>query len=241
MAFPKKSMQWSILRLILLFGVIMGGFFMCVVVRPLTEIESSSSRGGETSLDKVDNSSIILNNDFSETHHIENALAAQLALHQAHHQPALQSGIDGAKLKHQFQVAKAKMIQNIKEKYGAELFDKTFMTDWNKGGGTAGERVTRGRSFFVSPSVPKDRMETNENEGPSWDRFVRRMAVKILQAQLQNSGDNKDDKLIPFIWASGGHSSAAGHGNYYNESYTANLEKTAKGVFEAVGLDLVGR
>jgi hypothetical protein len=141
----------------------------------------------------------------------------------------------GKKLKQNFQVAKAKMIQKLQNDYGAALFESTFMTNWK--GGT--ERVTQGRRFFLSPSVPKSEMETNENDGPSWDRLVRRMAIKILQAQLAGSSNN--DNKIPFIWSTGGHSSAAGHGNYYNESYTYNMEKTVKGVFESVGVDFIGR
>jgi hypothetical protein len=105
--------------------------------------------------------------------------------------------VNGKQLQQAFQVAKAKMIQKLQSDYGADLFEATFMTSWN--GGT--ERVTQGRRFFLSPSVPKDRFATNENEGPSWDRLVRRMAVKILQAQQNN-------EKIPFIWSTGGHSAA---------------------------------
>ena len=68
--------------------------------------------------------------------------------------------------------------------------------------------------------------------------MVARMALKILKAASENNGD---DNKVKFIWASGGHSSAAAHGNYYNESYTAVLERSGKGVFDAVGLDLIGK
>lgn len=205
MAFTKPPRQWLILcrLMLLLAGGLVGGFFICVV--------------GQT----ADDSILLIHNDGPET---------STTHHTDHRSLRAGGGVDGNKLKQQFQVAKAKMIQKLQNDYGAELFENTFMTNWKDGM----ERVTQGRRFFLSPSVPRDRMATNENEGPSWDRFVRRMAVKVLQAQL-------DDKTIPFIWATGGHSAAAGHGNYYNESYTANMEKTTKGVFEAVGLDFIGR
>lgn len=130
------------------------------------------------------------------------------------------------------------MIQQLEQEYGAERFQEYLMTDYTN---TTQRRVTQGRRFFVSPSVAKENMETHENEGPSWKRLVDRMAMKILQAQQQLGRLDDNDKMVPFVWATGGHSSAAAHGNYYNEPYTATLERTGKGVFDAVGLDLVGR
>jgi hypothetical protein len=47
--------------------------------------------------------------------------------------------------------------------------------------------------------------------------------------------------MVPFIWATGGHSASASHGNYYNQSYTAQLERMGKGVFGAAGMHLIGR
>ena len=44
-----------------------------------------------------------------------------------------------------------------------------------------------------------------------------------------------------FVWATGGHSASAGHGNLFNESYTANMERATKPVFEAVGIEFEGR
>jgi hypothetical protein len=160
---------------------------------------------------------------------------------------------DNTQLKQRFQIAKAKMIQKLEHDYGAERFQEFLMTDYYNNNTSSSatssqqqqqpRRVTQGRRFFVSPSVPKDKMATHENEGPSWKRLVDRMAVKILQAQQQQlvDDDHTNKKMLPFVWASGGHSSAAAHGNYYNESYSFTLEQTAKGVFEAVGLDLIGR
>jgi hypothetical protein len=44
-----------------------------------------------------------------------------------------------------------------------------------------------------------------------------------------------------FVWSTGGHSAAAGHGNLYNESYTAFLERGIRNVFTSIGMDFVGR
>jgi hypothetical protein len=100
----------------------------------------------------------------------------------------------GNSLKQNFQTAKAKMAQKFKQDYGEDYYNEFFMTDWANG--TA--RVTQGRRFFVSPSVEKSRIATHENEGPSWNRMVRRLALKILQAQ-----NNKKSEKVTFIWATG--------------------------------------
>eukprot|EP00536_Pseudo-nitzschia_multiseries_P002555 jgi/Psemu1/183824/e_gw1.34.121.1 len=44
-----------------------------------------------------------------------------------------------------------------------------------------------------------------------------------------------------YVWATGGHSAAAAHGNLYDESYTAFLEKDLRDVFESIGIDFEGR
>ena len=44
-----------------------------------------------------------------------------------------------------------------------------------------------------------------------------------------------------FVWATGGSSIAAGHGNLFNETYTAFLERGVKDVFAAVGIEFEAR
>ena len=52
---------------------------------------------------------------------------------------------------------------------------------------------------------------------------------------------NDGDLFEPYVWATGGHSASAGHGNLYNETYTAFLQEDLKEVFGSVGLDFIGR
>jgi hypothetical protein len=52
---------------------------------------------------------------------------------------------------------------------------------------------------------------------------------------------NIDSTYNQFVWATGGHSAAAGHGNLYNESYTAFLERAIKDVFGSIGIEFIGR
>lgn len=65
----------------------------------------------------------------------------------------------------------------------------------------------------------------------SHNRLKRKLKMKLLQ----QAGPPQ------FIWATGGHSATAGHGNFYDESYTAYLEKAAQPVFESIGMTFVGR
>eukprot|EP00957_Ditylum_brightwellii_P062894 4772206-Ditylum_brightwellii.AAC.1 len=80
-------------------------------------------------------------------------------------------------------------------------------------------------------------------------RFVRRIMMKILLAQQQNyyhpapgeEENNYIDKLITFTWATGGDSAAAGHGNLFNQSYTAIMENTVRSSFASLGVKFVAK
>ena len=95
----------------------------------------------------------------------------------------------------------------------------------------------------------------------SKERLLRRLMIKVLEAQFPQSksksninskfGLNKKGKSEPshieratsstFIWATGGDSGAAGHGNLFKQSYTKVMEDTVKGAFKAIGIDFQGR
>ena len=142
-------------------------------------------------------------------------------------------------LMNQFQIAKSKLVDDLKVKYGS--YYDNMMTEngrWRKG--------------FSG---------VNENNISS-ERFRRKLMMKLLEMQIairtenehiqgcncntdKSSGKNRrlETKafVLPelrktfsnFVWATGGHSASAGHGNLFNESYTANMERAAKPVFEA--------
>jgi hypothetical protein len=108
-------------------------------------------------------------------------------------------------------------------------------------------------------------------DGPSKDQMKRKMMIKILEAQAaakksrhlretyqqwSNATETKQygrrwiqeaaqfDEFAGFpkyVWATGGHSAAAGHGNFWRESYTAVVERAAKDVFAAIGINFIGR
>ena len=60
----------------------------------------------------------------------------------------------------------------------------------------------------------------------------------MLYAQCEDDFNRVEQN---YIWATGGHSASAGHGNLYNESYTAFMERDVKDIFGSIGIDFHGR
>jgi len=75
-------------------------------------------------------------------------------------------------------------------------------------------------THFESPSTQSSR------------RLRRKILIKILEAQLHTNEHND----VSFIWAIGGHSAAAGHGNLFKQTYGNIIEQSLKPTFEALGI-----
>lgn len=127
---------------------------------------------------------------------------------------------EGDDLLQRFTTAKQTLIRRLEVDYGKENFHNMF---FNATG------TSRGRTSYQSPTEL------------SRERMVRRLQIKLLESKQGSSSTRRLKETPKFIWATGGHSAAAGHGNFYDESYTAMMEKAAKPVFEAVGIEFVGR
>jgi hypothetical protein len=115
--------------------------------------------------------------------------------------------------------AEAVWEQRLRVQYGA-YYDAIFLD---------ADGAPRGRQLFTSghPSSTVSR-----------SRWRRKLARKILEASRH---DQNHTRRTTFVWATGGHSATAGHGNFYNESYTAYLEEALRPMFSAVHLQFVGR
>ncbi|KAL7571142.1 hypothetical protein ACA910_014746 [Epithemia clementina (nom. ined.)] len=137
-------------------------------------------------------------------------------LHHGRQLQGLSSSFAASQLMQNFNVARAKFMDQLRQDYGPENIQPLFQTTYPNG---TVESVTR-TLFQGSPL--------------SWDRMKRKVAMKILQAQI-------DEQPQTFIWATGGHSASAGHGNLFNESYTAIMELKSKPILEAVGVNFVAR
>jgi hypothetical protein len=143
-----------------------------------------------------------------------------------------------------------KFIAQLKVNYGEEYFTKIFEVDSKSRGGTA----------FLSANV-EDRV--------SLFRFKCKLKMKILSAQLSIEKEHtkfggcdctvgtkvsnpqllESHERVPsladhherFVWATGGHSIAAGHGNLVNQSYSAVNQRVLVDIFGSIGIEFEGR
>lgn len=91
-------------------------------------------------------------------------------------------------------VAKQKLIARLQEDYGSEHYERMFVVPNEKDGG---ESV--GRHLFGSA------------ESATWQQAQRKLMKKLLMhVSLTSPSTNRT--MIPFVWATGGNSVAAGHG-----------------------------
>lgn len=113
------------------------------------------------------------------------------------------------------ELARAKFMEKLAEDYGQENVKPLFETIID---GTP-QSIAR-KVFEASPL--------------SWDRMKRKVAMKLLTAQVNQEPQS-------FVWATGGHSASAGHGNLFNQSYTAILDVAGTPIFDAVGLKFTAK
>jgi hypothetical protein len=152
--------------------------------------------------------------------------------------------LDTKKLIQRVVNARQNLIDDLRKDYGETFFSQIFQDE------------STGKFRPIKPTT---------SYGPSMDRLNRKLLIKILSVQsyvnqLGSQCDcEKGNKALavlsratnemalssPFfekyVWGTGGHSSAAGHGNLYNESYTAFLERDLADVFGTVGIEFIGR
>jgi hypothetical protein len=144
--------------------------------------------------------------------------------------------------------AKEGLISKLKVDYGADHFENIFVDKENGG-------------FVAFDPITKD--------GDSLKRLKRKLLIKVLSVQTSikktdsnvngcdciHGGKALEEKIENvtakathidatyqrYVWATGGHSASAGHGNLYNESYTAFFERGVKPIFEAIGIEFEAR
>lgn len=142
-----------------------------------------------------------------------------------------------------------KVLPTLREDYG-EYFEKMFVDATN---GTNDDEGTHSWG-----------MRAADLDGPSRDRMKRKMKIKVLkmmasvQATERNVqgcdcvgktgsiDDSGVDEAIPdfyekYVFANGGHSNAAGHGNMFSESYTAVFGRDVRPIWEAIGIEMIDR
>ena len=128
------------------------------------------------------------------------------------------------------------LFDRLRKEYGKKNFRDLFLQQNDDG-----TSETVARSIFRSPN----------KDGPGWDRMKRKVTIKLLQAlevMDQSFGGRRRvgakesiQPLVPFTWVSGGHSAAAAHGNLYNQSYVAFMERDLGDMMKMIGIDFKGK
>jgi hypothetical protein len=157
-------------------------------------------------------------------------------------------------LKKQLEDAKGRLIDKLKVDYG-EYFEKLFVNEedgsfkpWVPFGDQSLPRLKRKLMIKVLESQKKlqqiemnvngcdcTNIDGNDNKNGFPQRPLRTDIAATSHATLIES------TFTNYVWLTGGHSAAAGHGNLYNESYTAVMERDLKDIFGSIGIDFEGR
>lgn len=147
-----------------------------------------------------------------------------------------------------------KTIAALKEDYG-EYFESMFVEK------SAEENNGSPKYWGMSCIKSQDQQRCE-----SRDRLKRKLKIKVLRMMhalktsesnvvgcncLEKNGkpNGKADEYVyetpdfyeKYVFANGGHSQAAGHGNKFNESYTAYLGRDLRPVWEAIGIEMIDR
>mmetsp|Transcript_6249 Transcript_6249/g.9013 ORF Transcript_6249/g.9013 Transcript_6249/m.9013 type:complete len:662 (-) Transcript_6249:72-2057(-) len=91
-----------------------------------------------------------------------------------------------------------------------------------------------GNTFYAQLFEPTQ-LSMFETTDESRAHLKRRLKIKFLSKLVHPLQPNN------FVWATAGDSIAAGHGNMFNQSYTAMLEDTVGAAFASVGINFVTR
>jgi hypothetical protein len=157
--------------------------------------------------------------------------------------------------------AREKMVEQLKVNYGEDVYKKMFeepdgtsrgstafwgATDSGDNGKEQGPSKARFRRKLKIKLLEVQRAILEQEANVSGCDCT---AKKEGRRRLQEPSTTTTEVGVPelpssystFVWSTGGHSAAAGHGNLYNESYTAYMEGAVKDVFAAVGVDFQGR
>jgi hypothetical protein len=147
------------------------------------------------------------------------------------------------KLQRAVKKARHQLELDLRAGYGDDTFDAMFLdSDQNS------TPKSRGRLFLTSPNHPVFRGQSSgtavsdPEQPPGWTALVHKIALKIAQAHLSSSSTTQTTTpTTSFLWAQGGHSSSAGHGNFMSEAYMAVLTRRIQPVFAAVQVSFRAR
>jgi hypothetical protein len=163
--------------------------------------------------------------------------------------------------------AKENFIQQLQIDYGAVNYEAMFVQhgedDESSGEDESSSSDTnsttkrlRGREIFGALEDPLSYHRVKrvmimkilraillqQQQQPKQPKFLSKRKSKTTSATASSSDIAESPKsLLPFVWALGGNSVAAGHGNLYSESYAAVVTRRVQPVLEQLFLNFTMR
>ncbi len=144
------------------------------------------------------------------------------------------------------------LIMKLKVDYGEETFQEIFITDDGKTRPfvpVSDESTQRlKRKLMIKVLLAQKDLVKKESAFNGCDCINGDVGIPGSVKNKIPDAENGEDSFPPldtsfenYIWATGGHSASAAHGNLFNESYTAFMERDLKDVFGSIGIDFQGR
>ena len=140
---------------------------------------------------------------------------------------------------------KQKLRHNLVDLYG-EYYEDIFEPIGSMNGEKTEQRVNIGKHImYKSPShVPNKNPEDTQKrkagilaENLGWDRMIRKLQIKILQAQSSKLSSTTSPNKTILRWMTSGNGPASGSGNMFHETSTSVLERSVQPIFAAVNID----
>uniref|UniRef100_A0A7S4AII6 Uncharacterized protein n=1 Tax=Pseudo-nitzschia australis TaxID=44445 RepID=A0A7S4AII6_9STRA len=148
---------------------------------------------------------------------------------------------------------KGRLLDKLRKDYG-KYFDPIFVDKENGGyrpcsgvtkDGQSFERLKRKLMIKILSMQLKVRQHDSDSSGCDCSiaegKALRNDIEETDDPSLLFKGIDATPFYEKYVWATGGHSAAAAHGNLFNESYTAYMEGDIKDAFASIGIEFEGR
>jgi hypothetical protein len=148
--------------------------------------------------------------------------------------------LDLEKMLEEFQVKRQELYTQLEKDYGKETFQKLLLENGKTaihgplGGTGAADKMRRKMMLKILEGQSAATKQRSRNlQSGEWANMTAQDSRRMKYADLAG--------FPTYVWATGGHSAAAAHGNYWRQSYTAVMERAMKDIFATVGLNFIGR
>jgi hypothetical protein len=148
--------------------------------------------------------------------------------------------LDFEKMLEEFQVKRQELYTQLEKDYGKETFKALLLDNGRtairgpRGGTGAADKMRRKMMLKILEGQSAATKQRSRNlQSGEWANTTSQDSRSLKYADLAG--------FPTYVWATGGHSATAAHGNMWRESYTAVMERAMKDIFATVGLNFIGR